>query len=307
MTFAAHGGDASADSPENAACKQKLQLVLDAAGRYKYNLMTLAKYDKGEAGTYVADQPNKHWSVEVWLEGDNTNSTVSGEYAEWYTATRSTKHNIDNYIDNTLDYSFIIPHGVQVKGGYSLRFFHYEDVAGNEVEAGTPGATIKDERDPLTYRTVLSGRIKSSTGAEGNTFHVVTFTNDLFTPDETYYTKDEGGLEIPVRNQLATLTDEKDRAVVDGIFIMDGLANSPDLVDRIGAAAVVTDYAHIRNCVIQENTAEAYGGGLYLKPFALVSGTIIKNNTAETGGGIYVEAPPGPPESINTDSLTRRV
>lgn len=281
VTFDAHGGDASADSPENAACKQKLQLVLDAAGRYKYNLMTLAKYDKGEAGTYVADQPNKHWSVEVWLEGDNTNSTVSGEYADWYTATRSTKHNIDNYIDNTLDYSFIIPHGVQVKGGYTTDF---------------------TGRDPLTYRTVLSGRIKSSTGAEGNIFHVVTFTNDLFTPDETYYTKDEGGLEVPVRNQLATLTDEKDRAVVDGIFIMDGHANSPEYVDRIGAAAVVTEYAHIRNCVIQNNTAEADGGGLYLKPFALVSGTIIKNNTAETGGGIYVETPP---TTINPDSLAR--
>ncbi len=280
VTFNAHGGDASADSPENAACKQKLQLVLDAAGRYKYNLMTLAKYDKGEAGTYVADQPNKHWSVEVWLEGDNTNSTVSGEYAEWYTATRSTKHNIDNYVDNTLDYSFIIPHGVQVKGGYTSDF---------------------TGRDPLTYRTVLSGRIKSSTGAEGNIFHVVTFTNDLFTPDETFY-MDDGEPSEAIRDQLAFMTDEKDRAVVDGIFIMDGHANSPEYVDRIGAAAVVTEYAHIRNCVIQNNTAEADGGGLYLKPFALVSGTIIKNNTAETGGGIYVETPP---TTINPDSLAR--
>ena len=43
VTFNAHGGDASANSPANAACKQKLQLVLDAAGRYKYNLMTLPK------------------------------------------------------------------------------------------------------------------------------------------------------------------------------------------------------------------------------------------------------------------------
>ncbi len=277
VTFAAHGGDASADSPANAACKQKLQLVLDAAGRYKYNLMTLAKYDKGEAGTYVADQPNKHWSVEVWLEGDDKNSTVSNEYAEWYTATRSTKHNIDNYIDNTLDYSFIIPHGVQIKGGYTTDF---------------------TGRDPLTYRTVLSGKITSSTGAEGNTFHVVTFTNDLFTPDEEYYMDGDD----PIRNQLATLTDEKDRAVVDGVFIEDGHANSPEYVDRIGAAAVVTNFAHIRNCVIQNNTAEANGGGLYLKPFALVSGTIIKNNTAETGGGIYVETPP---TTINPDSLAR--
>ncbi len=266
VTFDTHGGNASADSPENAACKQKLQLVIDAAGRYKYNLMTLPMYNKGEAGTYVADQPNKHWNVEVWLEGDNTNCTVSGEYNDWYTATRSTKHNIDNYIDNTLDYSFIIPHGVQIKGGYTTDF---------------------TGRDPLTYRTVLSGKITSSTGAEGNTFHVVTFTNDLFTPDEEYYMDGDD----PIRNQLATLTDEKDRAVVDGVFIEDGHANSPEYVDRIGAAAVVTNFAHIRNCVIQNNTAEADGGGLFLKPLALVSGTIIKNNTAERGGGVYIEAP----------------
>ncbi len=276
VTFDARGGDASASSPQNAACKQKLQLVLDAAGRYKNNLMTLPMYNKGEAGTYVADQPNKHWSVEVWLEGDNTNSTLSGEYNDWYTATRSTKHNVDNYVDNTLDYSFIIPHGVQIKGGYTTDF---------------------TGRDPLTYRTVLSGKITSSTGAEGNTFHVVTFTNDLFTPDEEYYMDGDN----PIRNQLAFMTDEKDRAVVDGLFIMDGHANSPDLADRIGAAAVVTNYAHIRNCVIQENTAEAYGGGLYLKPYALVSGTIIKHNTAETGGGVYIEAP----SALGQNSLAR--
>ncbi len=294
VTFDAQGGDASASSPQNAACKQKLQLVLDAAGRYKYNLMHRTGLVPPAP---IAGKPDSTWSVEVWLEGDDINSTVSDEYADWYTATRSTKHNMETYVDNTLDYSFIIPHGIQVKGGYSSDFFHYEDAAGNEVEAGTSGATVKDERDPLTYRTVLSGRITSSTGAEGNTFHVVTFTNDLFTPEETYY-KDG---DEPVRNQLAFMKAEKDRAVVDGLFIMDGHANSPDLEDRIGAAAVVTNYAHIRNCVIQENTAEAYGGGLYLKPYALVSGTIIKHNTAETGGGVYIEAP----STLGQNSLAR--
>lgn len=273
VTFNARGGDASASSPQNAACKQKLQLVIDAAGRYKDNLMHRTGL---VPPTPIAGKPDSSWSVEVWLEGDDTNSTVSGDFADWYTATRSTKHNMETYVDNTLDYSFIIPHGVQIKGGYNTDF---------------------TGRDPLTYRTVLSGRITSSTGAKGNTFHVVTFTNDLFTPEETYY-KDG---DEPVRNQLAFMKAEKDRAVVDGLFIMDGHANSPDMEDRIGAAAVVTNYAHIRNCVIQENTAEAYGGGLYLKPYALVSGTIIKHNTAETGGGVYIEAP----STLGQNSLAR--
>ena len=280
------GGDASSRSPENAACAQKLQQILDAAGRYKNNLMTLSYYDKGTAGEYVANQPNKHWTVEVWLEGDNTNCTTSSVYADWYTPTRSTKHGNIGYSDNLLDYSFIVPHGIQVKGGYSPDFYHYEDGSGNIVSAGTSGAILVDERDPLTYRSVLSGQITSSTGATGNCYHVVTFTDDLFDLAEDKI--DDGG-------QLAALSAlpdaENHRTVLDGLFIEDGFANSPDDEDRIGAAAVVASYGHIRNCVVQNNSAEDYGGGLYLKPNALVSGTIIKNNTADVGGGIYIEAP----------------
>lgn len=281
VMFDSPGGDASADSPANAACAQKLQQVLDAAGRYKNKLMTESRYST--VGTPVAGSPDKSWTVEVWLAGDNTNCTTSSTYADWYTPTRSTKHSDDTYMDNTLDYSFIIPHGIQVKGGYEPGYFH------------TEGGKIVDDRDPLTYRSVLSGKITSSTGAEGQTYHVITFTNDLFDGDEN---------RIGNGNQLDTvfsgLADaEAHRAVVDGVFIEDGKADSPDHVDRIGAAAVVTGYAHIRNCVVQNNSAEDAGGGLYLKPMALVSGTIIKKNSADVGGGVYIEAP----ASHSADSL----
>ena len=298
------GGDASASAPKNAACAQKLQQVLDAAGRYKCDLMTLTTYNKGTAGEYTAGQPNKHWTVEVWLQGDSAMSTESDSYSNPYSPTRSTKHSIPNYHDNTLDYSLIIPHGVRVKGGYKPGYFHYEK-DGKEVAAGTAGAELVDDRDPLTWRTVFSGLVTSSTGATGQAFHVVTFTNDLFDPDENLYTDDEGNL---VTNQLDFLsqkkeTAEKDRAVLDGIFIQDGYANSPDPEDQIGAGAVVTDFAHIRNCVIQDNQAMEKGGGLYLKPNALVSGTIIKRNTAKLGGGVYVEAP----ATLTTDSLLAHI
>ncbi|MBQ4507906.1 MAG: hypothetical protein II970_03315 [Paludibacteraceae bacterium] len=297
VSFDSPGGDASARSPENAACRQKLQQVLDAAGRYKYALMTDDRYNHGatlvEGKTtvdpFVADEPNKYWTVEVRLEGDSTNATRSRDYAAYYTPTRSVKHGTAYYTDNTLDYSFIIPHGVQLKGGYTSDYYHYEDASGNPVAAGTTGARIVDERDPLTFRTVLSGQITSITGAEGNCFHVVTFTDDLFETNE---------LKIGEGNQLAAfsaLSDaEAHRAVVDGVFIEDGLANSPDEDDRMGAAAVVPSYAHISNCVVQNNEAKGQGGGLYLKPGALVSGTILRNNTADMGGGIYIEAPSNP-------------
>ena len=276
-------GDASASSPENAACKQKLQLVLDAAGRYKHSLMTLPTYNKGTAGTYTSGQPNKHWTVEVRLEGDSTNSTKNNDYAERYTATRSTRHSEDTYQDNTLDYSFIVPHGIQVLGGYTKSFYHYETADGDTVPAGTEGASVVDERDALTYRSIFSGHITSSTGASGQTYHVITFTNDLFNPDNERIIGDGKQLEV--------LTAEKDRAVVDGLFIMDGNADGPDPSEQTGGGCIVTAYAHVRNCVVQDNNAFGNGGGLYLKPNALVSGTILKNNTADIGGGMYIEAP----------------
>ena len=288
VCYVSPGGDASGRSPKNAGCKQKLQMILDAAGRYKNSLMTESRYNL-VAPSPTADQPDKSWSVEVWLEGDDTNCTTSEHYVDWYTPTRSTKHSVANYHDNPLDYSFIVPHGIKVKGGYSGDFFHYEDAAGNIVEAGTAGAILKDERDPLTYRTVFSGKITANTGAEGNCFHVVTFTDDLFDTDE-YLMNDE-------QNQLAYLSGLSDaedhRAVLDGLFIEDGKANAPDPEDCIGAAAVVTGFAHIRNCVVQNNEAQDYGGALYLKPKALVSGTILNRNVADVGGAIYIEAPAG--------------
>ena len=276
VAYDSPGGDASACAPENAACSQKLQLILDAAGRYKHALMTKPQYSS-VSGTPVADSPNKSWTVEVRLLGDSI-SPSSSEYVEWYTPTRSTKHKNINDQDNTLDYSFIVPHGVHLMGGYKPGFYREE------------GGQIIDDRDPLTYRTVLSGKITSNTGAAGQCFHVVAFTNDLF--DEYEQVKDDG-------DQLAILTDEQDRAVVDGLFIEDGYANSPNTEDKIGAGAIVTGYAHIRNCVVQNNEAVANGGGLYLKPNALVSGTIVKKNAAEIGGGIYIEAP----ATVNSDSL----
>lgn len=264
-------GNASADSPENAACKQKLQLVLDAAGRYKYSLMTKEQY-ANVASTPVAGSPDKSWTVQVRLVGDHTGATTDLSLADTYSPTRSTKFDLqDTYADNTLDYSFIVPHGIQVLGGYTNSFYHYDE-----------NDNVVDERDPLYYRTVFSGKMISNTGVVGNTYHVITFTENLYDFDEFTYT------DKSLENVCVA---EADRVVVDGIFITDGYANSPEIEDRIGAGAVVPGYAHVRNCVVYNNEASLYGGGLYLKPGALVSGTIVKLNTAAIGGGIYVEQP----------------
>lgn len=281
----AYNGNASADSPKNAACKGKLQKVLDAAGRYKYALMTEDRYSD-VAAEPVANQPDKSWIVQVRLAGDPTGNQDPNSTPDSYEPTRSTLYDNTNIADNILDYSLIIPHGVQVLGGYSTEFYHYEDDEGNVYFEPDEDLTLKDERDPLAFRTVFSGYLTSSTGASGRVYHVITFTNNLI--DITQKTVDEGGqFNIPAYNI------EDHRAVIDGIFITGGEANSADEENKIGAGAVVTDFSHIRNCVITGNTAAGYGGGLYLKPGALVSGTIVKNNSAAIGGGIYIEISDG--------------
>jgi len=279
----AYNGNASADSPNNAACKAKLQKVLDAAGRYKYALMTDSRYAV-VAAEPVAGEPDKSWTVQVRIAGDEAGNTNPDTIPDTYTPTRSTKYDDINIEDNVLDYSFIIPHGVQVLGGYSPGFYHYANDEYPYWPYPDEGFWIVDERDPLQFRTIFTGNVVSHTGSAGQAYHVVTFTNNLYGTNE--YRIGEGD-----QLNTAEFYTEENRAVIDGIYLTDGEANSPDFDDRIGGAAVVTDFAHVRNCIVANNTAEGYGGGLYLKPGALVSGTIVKNNSATIGGGIYVEQP----------------
>ncbi len=307
-------GMATATDPANAACYLKFQKVLDAAGRWRYASYFYNNYDSsryGEAGynynvtnfttdvltaelnkaktraeaaggtlNVEAELPKlRDYKVIVKLEGDN------GSHFS-YVPTRTTR-TTDNENPNDLEMSLIVPHGIIVEGGYEANF--------------------TSDRDQLGRPTLLNGEIYNSTlGITGNVYHVVTFTNDLYDVNEHLYTV--GANNEMVHGQLAFLADadthlsggtaaEKrawvndNRTVLDGVFIENGHANGAVADEKRGAGAVVTDYAHIRNCVVQNNTAAGSGGGLYLEPAALVSGCIIKNNHAYTGGGLYVPDP----------------
>lgn len=225
-----------------------------------------------------------------------------------YMPERSTKHD-SNEDDNVIDYSLIIPHGVQLWGGFITDFYE-TDNEGNPVK-DSEGNT-KMLRDPLRYPTYITGEVVSSTGAEGQAHHVIYFTNDLFDENEDKIPASIGEGGQATYGQLAALTEEKDRAVLDGLFIVNGYANGAPsgtgdvTTDMNGAAAIVTGYAHMRNCVISDNRATGYGGALYLEPHALVSGCIVKNNEAKSGGGIYVAQPDKDPETglVTVDEST---
>ena len=276
-------GTGSAANPENAACWTKLQKVLDAAGRY--------------LEVHKDDEVKKQ--VIVKLAGDAPDK-VSNQYSGFvYRPRRSNKETASGQEVNTRDYTIIVPHGVEVWGGYSD---DYESADKNGFYTKVSEGNYTDNRDVLKNRTTLSG-VYQADDQDVNVYNVVTFTNDTY--------KEEGTLKTP-----DALKNISARAVLDGLFIEDGNADGEKQSTgqrtdtRVGGAAIVTGYAHIRNCVVQNNKATDAGGGLYLEEGALVSGSIVQYNevTKGDGGGLYVEEPASASsENVNAATNPARI
>lgn len=247
------GGVANASNAANAACNGKLQQVLDAAGRYKYA------------------NPKAHVIVKLAAVQDGG-----------YEPSRTTDYNT-NLDVNPRQYSIQIPHGVEVQGGWDEDF---------------------KKRDPLNNKTLLKGGFNYDEGTS-TAYHVVTFTDYVFDENgnriATGKTGDDG---LPIYEKLSdVITTYKatweqtpgdnlfSRSLLNGCFIEDGQADGVLEENQRGGAAVVTDFADISNCVIQNNSASGYGGGLYVQSSGIVSGCIIQDNDAAYGAGIAIEEP----------------
>lgn len=220
-------GDASANSPENAACADKLQTVLNAAGQYKI--------------------ANPTREVIVKVAGYGETSSLAG--AVYHANTLANENDPQSY-------SYTVPYGVILKGGY------------NEDTQDNSGWDDKN-RNAIAYPTKLSAIYEgTSTTQPVNGYHVVTFGE-----------KPDGW------NSADTQT------IIDGVWLIDGsatsMAGTGNAATR-GGGAIVPSGAHVRNCVVQGNSA-IEGGGLYLLPGAMVSGTAVLGNTADNGGGVYAD------------------
>ena len=220
-------GNASANSPENAACADKLQTVLNAAGeRAKQGRTAIVKV----AG-YADDDFVYHANT---LADRN----------------------------NPQSYTFVVPDGVTVMGGY------FEGTFSNNGQYQNDGWK-EDERNAMTYRTVLSAEAVPTQGSTITQnvigYHAVTFGGG-------------GGTAALAKG-----------AVIDGVWLVDGSATSMAGAGNpatMGGGAIVPGGAHVRNCVVMGNQA-VQGGGLYVMPGGTVSGTAILGNTADDGGGVY--------------------
>jgi len=246
------GGVRNASSAANAACNGKLQQVLDAAGRYKY------------------DHPGDHVVVKLAQVQD-------GGYAP----SRTTDYNTNVDI-NPRQFSIQIPRGVEVQGGWDDDF---------------------KKRDPLNQKTLLKGTFDYDRSTS-TAYHVVTFTDYVFDENGNRISKGKDADGLPIYELLSDkFTTYKatweqtpvnnlfSRSLINGCYIENGQADGVLPENQRGGAAVVTGFADISNCVIQNNSASGYGGGLYVEPSGIVSGCILQDNEAAYGAGIAIDEP----------------
>lgn len=223
-------GTRSGASPKDAACADKLQNVLKVAGEE------------------AAKEENKDKKVIVKVAGyepDKDGDTF--------------KYQANTLVEpsDPRSYTFMIPAGVTLKGGY------------NEEDSKS---WDEDYPDSYNRRTILSAKA-NSTALESDVYgyHTVTFGkwpgNDLMDWNNTALTR---------------------LAMVDGCYITDGNANESDGHKALGGGVLVPKNGHVRNCVVTSNSAQ-YGGGIYALPGSVVSTSFITKNNAYYGAGIYTD------------------
>lgn len=291
-------GNRSGDSPENAACADKLQDVLTAAGK-KFNSTSQSKVYVKVAG-YQADETGKRFTYHA-----NTLADPSDPQS----------------------YTFLIPNGVCLMGGY------YE----GDQEEGKPKAETynwdNDKRDCIsTYQTVLSAKTEVKEGSavnqEVNGYHTVCFgkwpTGDYDKYNTSALTantiidgcrlidgnasdksgfKSMGGAAIVPRKAHVRNCEISDCLATQGgaLMLLKGSIVSGSVIVRNKAQKGGAIYAlrsndknedtknyhaYVISCTIASNEA-TIGGGIYQEENSLIGGnSVIWGNTAQTDNNI---------------------
>lgn len=302
----------AATRPEEAACWQKIQKVLDAAGRYKF-----AHPETQVIVKLAGEETPGAKTMEDLYDDPERSEQKGGTFAFKYSPRNTTNLNSDDM----RDYSLMIPRGVEVWGGYAVNnntdklkaatYTEFSDAAYGTYDEDNNGEYhdgVSYGRSVTGHPTVLDGRYESSDKTQYvYAYHTLTFTDQVFDANHKPYLSADAGLVATAGNStynyinedggfLSLASKTNDRAVVDGLFITGGRANKPEdnastttVTKSYGGAAVLTDFAHIRNCIVEDNKALNGGGAFLLQPGSLISGTLLKKNEAKDGGALYFE------------------
>ena len=269
-------GNRSGDSPENAACADKLQDVLTAAGK-KFNSTSQSKVYVKVAG-YQADETGKRFTYHA-----NTLADPSDPQS----------------------YTFLIPNGVCLMGGY------YEgDQERGEPKDGTANWD-NDKRDCISsYQTVLSAKTEVKEGSavnqEVNGYHTVCFGKWPTGDYDDYNTSALSDNTIIDGCRLidGNASDKSGFKSMGGAAIVPRMAHVrnceiSDCQATQGGALMLLKGSIVSGSVIVRNKAQK-GGAIYalrsndknedIKNYhAYVISCTIAKNEATIGGGIYQE------------------
>ena len=158
--------------------------------------------------------------------------------------------------------AFTIYNGVSLYGGF----------AGNEAKDYDLSL-----RDFSTNTTILDGQNVQRVVYQDIHFSDITYI-DGFTVRNGYKSYDRGaGMYLRgksyVRNCTITNNTTADNYAEGGGIYMNADSDHP---------------SNIENCVINSNTANSYGGGVYMK-YTTMTGCSLENNSGYYGGGLYAE------------------
>ena len=267
VTYAGGEGNASADSPENAACWMKLQKVLDAAGRAK------------------AANPHLHYIVKV------AGSTTA--YAPRRTAVVPGE---DQMLDDEIDvrsYALIVPRGVEVWGGYDETFVE-RDIRTHKTTFKAQYVSAADTSLINTYHAVVfTEYLYDENGdlireGEGETYNYKTI------PASAGYAVLDG-LFITGGNADGSLHEDDSRgggviaepySHIRNCIVQDNAASGEGGGVYLKAGAIVS------GTLVTGNSADM-GAGIYAEGDTgdedsyVIASTIVRNAAAGEGGGIY--------------------
>ena len=269
-------GNRSGDSPANAACADKLQSVLTAAG---------IKAKTVNDGITTDSQKHK---VYVKVAGYKTNE--NGERFVYHANTLADSNDPQSY-------TFLVPDGVWLMGGY------YE----GESENGTPTGYNwdNDQRDCITeYQTVLSAKTEVKEGSavtqEVNGYHTITFGKWPTGEIEDYYMNavEYRAVVDGVHLIDGQATDNSGFKGMGGAAVVPNKAHIrnciiSDCEALKGGALCMLKGGMVTGTLMRDNTAQE-GGAIYAPTcgeenafHAYIINNTIAGNSATTGGGIY--------------------
>lgn len=287
----ADGGNASASSPENAACWMKLQKVLDAAGRQK------------------AQNPNIPCVVKV--------AGSSVPYAPRRTTVVPAENQLVEEDEDVRSYALIVPRGVEVWGGYDETFAEVSrNIPGNKTTFKAEYVSAADTSLINTYHAVVFTDLLYDVNGEpmrnsDNTYQRIPAEAGYAVLDGLFITggnadgslhEDDcrgGGILAESYSHIRNCIVRENSATEEGggIYLKSGAIVSGSLIcnnsANVGAGLYIdsqngSDSTYIVTSTIVQNSAVGEGGGIYFTDRQLnVNSSVFWGNTANYAKDVY--------------------